>query len=223
MQNERPDLHILGHWDYPAGPDAKKTVKTIYVVANTQAVALWVNGESHGVDSHPVNGYVFAFPDVAFTPGSLKAIGLNGGKPVAQEELTTPGPPAQIKLTPIVGPKGLEADGQDVLLLDVEVTDARGRRIPTDDGRIDFTVAGPAIWRGGYNSGKVDSTNNLHLNTECGINRVAVRSTLTPGVIMVTAARPGLHPARISVASHAVNLTGGLSNLNPPRLPVAPE
>ncbi|MGA2897629.1 MAG: hypothetical protein ABSE27_08545 [Acidobacteriaceae bacterium] len=48
------------------------------------------------------------------------------------------------------------------------------------------------IWRGGYNSGKVDSTNNLYLNTECGINRVSVRSTLSPGMITVSASRPGL-------------------------------
>jgi len=29
--------------------------------------------------------------------------------------------------------------------------------------------------------------NNFYLDTECGINRVAVRSTLTPGTIMLTA------------------------------------
>jgi beta-galactosidase len=42
MQNEKPDIHILGHWSYPA----KKTVKTIYVIANTQSVELFVNGKS---------------------------------------------------------------------------------------------------------------------------------------------------------------------------------
>lgn len=223
MQNERPDLHILGHWDYPSGPDAKKTVKTIYVVANTQAVELSVNGKSRGVNSQPANGYIFAFPDVEFAPGSLKAVGLNGGKPVAQEELATPGAPAQIKLTPIAGPEGLQADGEDVLLLDVEVTDAKGQRIPTDDGRIDFTVSGPAIWRGGYNSGKTDSTNNLYLNTECGINRVAIRSTLTLGAITVTAARAGLKSASITVSSHPVTLKNGLSISIPPRLPVVED
>ena len=35
MQNERPDIHIIGHWSYPATqPDGSKTVKTMYVVAN---------------------------------------------------------------------------------------------------------------------------------------------------------------------------------------------
>jgi hypothetical protein len=40
MQNEQPDLHILGHWTYASGPDAKKTTKTIYVVANVDSVEL---------------------------------------------------------------------------------------------------------------------------------------------------------------------------------------
>jgi beta-galactosidase len=218
MQNERPDIHILGHWSYPTGPDAKKTVKTINVVANMQSVELLVNGKSMGVNSQPVNGYVFAFPNVEFTPGSLKAIGRNEGKAVAQEELTTAGPPAQIKLTSIAGPQGLQADGQDVALIDVEVVDAKGQRCPTDDARVDFKVEGPANWRGGYNSGKIDSTNNLYLNTECGINRVSVRSTLAAGAITVTASRPGLKSAQIKLVAKPVKIVDGLADFVPQHL-----
>jgi beta-galactosidase len=218
MQNEQPDLHILGHWSYPAGPDAKKTVKTIYAIANTESVELFVNGKSAGVNSQPSNGYIFACPDVEFAPGSLKAIGRNGDKQVAQQELTTAGAPAQIKLTAIAGPQGLQADGQDVALFDVEVLDAKGQRVPTDDGRIDFAVTGPANWRGGYNSGKLDTTNNLYLNTECGINRVSVRSTTTAGAITVTASRPGLKSARVKIVSKPVKVVDGLTAAMPQHL-----
>ncbi len=231
IQNERPDIHILGHWSYPAGPEAKKTVKTIYAIANTQTVELLVNGKSAGVNSHaqsvelPAGGraggmstqtasaYIFAFPNVEFAPGSLKAIGRNDGKPVAQMELTTAGPPAQIKLTPITGPQGLQADGQDAALIDVEVVDAKGQRCPIDDDKVDFTIDGPAVWRGGYNSGKVDSTNNLYLNTECGINRVSLRSTFTAGTITVTASRPGLKPAQIKLVSKPVKVVDGVTSV----------
>jgi beta-galactosidase len=245
MQNEQPDLHILGHWTYPleqpatpeeplvagrpavgnrpALPDlpaipaqpAHKTVKTVYVIANTEEVELFLNGKSLGVNKQPENGFVFAFPDIAYVPGTLKAVGRNAAKVVAGQELTTAGQPAAIKLTPIVGPEGLQADGQDAALIDFEVVDAKGQRCPTDDDRVDFTISGPGIWRGGYNSGMVDSTNNLYLRTECGVNRVAVRATLTPGTITATATRPGLKPATIQVASKAVNLTEGLSSLVP--------
>jgi hypothetical protein len=46
-----------------------------------------------------------------------------------------------------------------------------------------------------FNAGGIDTTNSLYLNTEDGINRVAVRSTPTPGAIKVTATRVGLKPA----------------------------
>jgi beta-galactosidase len=218
IQNDGPDLHILGHWSYPTGPDAKKTVKTIYVVSNTESVELFVNGKSAGVSSQPASGYIFAFPNVEFAPGSLKGIGRNGGKTVAQEELTTAGPPAQIKLTPMVGPQGLQADGEDVALIDVEVVDAKGQRCPTDDDRVDFAVSGPGVWRGGYNSGKTDSTNNLYLNTECGINRVSVRSTLSAGTITVTASRPGLQSAQIKIVAKPIEVVDGLTTVVPQHL-----
>ena len=214
MQNEQPDIHILGHWSYPA-----KTVKTVYVVSNTQTVELFVNGKSLGVNSQPDNGYAFAFPNVEFAPGSLKAVGSNAGKPVAHEELTTAGPPAKIKLTPILGPRGLQADGQDVVLIDVEVVDAKGQRCPTDDARVDFTITGPGIWRGGYNSGKVDSTNNLYLNTEDGINRVSVRSTLSGGLISVTASRSGLQSGQIGIVAKPVKMADGIADSVPQHLP----
>ncbi len=91
--------------------------------------------------------------------------------------------------------------------------DAKGERCPTDDARVDFTISGPGIWRGGYNSGKIDTTNNLYLNTECGINRVFVRSTLQAGTIAVTASRPGLKAAHLQIVAMPVNLTDGLSTL----------
>ena len=224
MQNEQPDLHILGHWTYPATqPDGSKTVKTIYVIANTESVELFVNGKSAGVNSKPTSGWIFSWPAIEFAPGALRAVGRDGiqsgAKIVAEQELITTGAPAAIKLTPIVGPNGLQADARDAVLIDVEVVDAKGQRCPTDDARVDFTCTGPAIWRGGYNSGRIDSTNNLYLNTECGINRVAVRSTLIPGTITITAAREGLKPAQVQMVSRAVDLKDGRSSQAAQHLP----
>jgi beta-galactosidase len=210
MQNEQPDLHILGHWSYASGPDAKKTTKTIYVVANVESVELFVNRKSLGVNERPESGYIFAFPNVTFAPGSLKAVGRKAGQIVVNQELITAGPPMQIKLTPTVGPQGIQADGEDVALIDVEVVDAKGQRVPTDDAQIDFACSGPAIWRGGYNSGKVDSTNNLYLNTELGINRISVRSTLTAGTITVTATRSGLKSAQLQIVAKSVKRKVGM-------------
>jgi beta-galactosidase len=193
-------------------------VKTVYVIANTESVELLVNGKSAGVNSKPDSGWIFSFPEIEFAPGSLKAVGKNGATVAAQQELTTAGAPVAIKMTPIMGPNGLQADGEDIVLIDVEAVDAKGMRCPTDDARVDFTCTGPAIWRGGYNSGKTDSTNNLYLNTELGINRVAVRSTLTAGTITVTAKREGLKPAQVQVVSKPIVLKDGIATFMPQHL-----
>lgn len=206
MQNERPDIHIIGHWNYPSN-----TTKVIYVAANQGvSVELFLNDKSKGVIKTPMDGYIYAFPATAFEPGTLKAVAMFGGKVVAQHELQTAGPAKSLKLTAQTGPKGLVADGSDVAFFDVEVVDAQGRRCPTDEARVDFAVDGPMIWRGGYNSGKPDSINHLHLDTECGINRVFIRSTLQPGTITLTAARAGLTPAKIQIESRPVVILNGL-------------
>ena len=95
---------------------------------------------------------------------------------MAQQEIQTAGEPKSIKLTVHTAPQGLQADGSDVAFIDFEVVDAKGRRCPTDEARVDFSVTGPVNWRGGFNAGKLNTTNNLYLDTECGINRVAIRS-----------------------------------------------
>jgi beta-galactosidase len=79
---------------------------------------------------------------------------------------------------------------------------------------VDFKLEGPAIWRGGYNSGKTNSVNNLWLDTECGINRVAIRSTLTAGKIILTATRAGLEPTKVEIESKPAAITSGLISYN---------
>jgi beta-galactosidase len=73
-------------------------------------------------------GFIYAFPKVAFAPGTLKAVATKGGRVVAQQELPTAGAPAAIRLTLTVhGPQGLQADGSDVALVDFR---GRGRAGP---------------------------------------------------------------------------------------------
>ena len=105
----------------------------------------------------------------------------------------------------------MQADGSDVALIDFEVVDAQGRRCPTDEARVDFDTTGPVIWRGGFRSDKLNTTNNRFLDTECGINRVAIRSTLVAGTITVTARREGLKSATITLDSKPVVINDGLT------------
>lgn len=201
MQSATPDIHIIGHWNYPSN-----TAKTIYVAAShCDAVELLVNGKPVGSCRTPTNGYIFPFPQIKFEPGEISALAKTGAKVVAKAIIVTAGGPKQLKLTPHVGPNGLVADGSDVAFFDIEVMDAQGRRCPTDEARVDFNLDGPAVWRGGYNSGRPHSVNNPWLYTECGINRVAIRSTATPGAITLIASRLGLELATVKIQSKVVD------------------
>ena len=96
-------------------------------------------------------------------------------------------------------------------LIEVEAVDAQGERCPTFQQRVDFDWPARRIWRGGYNSGKTNSINNRFLDLECGINRVAVRSTPVPGAITVTARCRDLKPATLALTSGCVMVDHGFS------------
>jgi beta-galactosidase len=232
MQNPKPDIHIIGHWTYPSN-----MVKTVYVAANhCDSVELFANGKPIGTADHPCDfvdtfghrdrnlgntGYIYAFPDVKFMPGVIRAEGKADGRIVAEDSIETAGPPRRLRLTVFTGPDGLRADGSDVAFIDFEAVDAKGERCPTDEARVNFKLTGPAIWRGGYDGGITNSVDQPYLDTECGVNRVFIRSTLTPGVITLTASRPGLEPATIKIASHPVDIKNGLEAEMPQRLSLA--
>ncbi len=212
FDNRNPHVHIIGHWTYPAG-----TKKTIYVTCNRQDVTLSLNGTSLGHGKRSSDGpYIFEFPDVTWEAGELKAVALSEGKEVATDVLRTAGPPVALRMRPIVNSNGgLKADGSDILLIDVEAVDAKGERCPTFQKRVNFETDGPGIWRGGYNSGKTNSINFPYLELECGINRVAVRTTRTAGAIKVRATCDGLKSASVSVKSTPCKADGGWSTTLP--------
>jgi len=204
-----PQAHIIGHWTYPAG-----TKKTVFVVSNAESVELFVNGRSVGKGARS-DEFLFTFKDVVWERGEIKAVAMRGGTAVATQTKRTAGAPVRLTLKAIANDDGLRADGQDVVLIDVEAVDADGNRHPTVQQRVDFEVEGPGIWRGGYNSGKVNSVNHPFLDLEAGINRVAVRAARTAGSIVVRATSAGMPPASITIESRPFVSANGMSTTMP--------
>ncbi len=209
MFRSEPKVHIIGHWSYPAN-----TKKDVLVASNAESVELFVNGTSlgKGVVS---DKYLFTFKDVAFEPGEIKAVASTGGKVVATQSKHTVGAPVALKMTAFTAPGGMRADGSDIALIDVEAVDAKGDRVPTFQQRVDFDTEGPGVWRGGYNSGKIDSINHPYLDLEAGINRVAVRATRTAGTITVRAKSSGLKPAIVTIVTSAFTAKDGATTTAP--------
>ena len=142
-----PATHIIGHWNYAPG-----TRKDVTAVSNGEGVELFVNGRSVGKGTRS-SGFLFDWKQVAWAPGTLRAVTTHADGRKSEHRLETVGAPAALRLTPHVSPRGFVMDGADVALVDVEVVDARGRRVPTANNMVQFTLDGPAEWRGGIAQG----------------------------------------------------------------------
>lgn len=219
---EKPATHIIGHWDYAPG-----TVKEQTVVSNGETVELFLNGRSLGKGRRS-SGFLFSWPRVAWAPGALRAVATHADGSTSEHRLETTGEPAAIRLTPRTSPRGFVMDGADIALVDVEVVDAEGRRVPTAGNAISFTLDGPAEWRGGIAQGdssgrpraevpvaqeSIPGTTSYagtarhednhvlshNLPVEGGINRVLLRAGTAKGVVRLTARAEGLKPAAVTI------------------------
>ncbi len=199
---ERPRAHLIGHWNY-----APEVTKPVHVVSSAEVVELRLNGRSLGRNDKPEYRFLFSFPGVKWEPGVLEAIGYDKtGKELCRDRRETTGPGVALRLKSRVAPDelGFKADGADLALLEFEVVDAQGRRVPTALDMVEFTVEGPAEWRGGIAQGPENHILSKSLPVECGVNRAFLRSTPTPGKIVVRAASGKLKPAELALETVAV-------------------
>lgn len=204
--SERYHAVILGHWNY-----ATNVVKDVTVVSSAEKVELFVNDKSLGRGTQS-NRYLFTFKDIAWQPGTVKAVGYDAdGKAVCQASHTTVGEPAAIKLTPMMSPTGWKADGHDLAMVQVEIMDAEGHRNPIAFNEVEFELKGPAEWRGGIAKGPDNYILSKTLPVELGVNRVLIRSTMEPGTVRLTAHSEGLKFDTIELQTQPIELVGGLS------------
>ncbi len=129
---EKPVLHLFPHWNWK-GREGQFVPVACYT--NCDAVELFLNGKSVGVKGYDVSPLRHAGPlrtilpaagrrgphapsdlhlswDVPYEPGTLRAVGMKGGKVAAEVEISTTGDPAAISLT--ADRDAIRADRRDV-------------------------------------------------------------------------------------------------------------
>lgn len=183
MQSPVPQVHIVGHWNYPPENGInyqyrKKEFngtyweytdefeyrnpknKTVYVFGSydIEKIVLEINGKTVGICDKPINTFVFPFDDINITQsGKVTAYGYDyNGKKVAEHSIITAGEPSRLNLTLHTAPGGLRADGNDIAYIDITVTDENGNICPLCFDKINFSISGNAVFLGGYNSGYFD-------------------------------------------------------------------
>lgn len=207
---EKPHMHIIGHWNYAPG-----IKKDIFVVSTSDKVELKVNGKSQGMGTKS-DGFLFTFKNIEWFPGNISAVGFDEkNKQVCSDRINTAGAPVALRLTEIKRPTVFVADGHDIDLIEVEVVDANGNRCPTALNMVNYALDGPAEWRGGMAMGPGNYVLAKSFPVVGGVNRFMIRSTTTPGTIMVKATAEGLKNATLNLVSKPFATKNGLAKVLP--------
>ena len=118
---------VLKNWNYE-GMEGKPVNLLIFSAA--QEVEVLVNGQSIGrkrVETERPMPRSVRF-EAIYQPGRVEAISYVDGVEISRDALETTGKPADIRLLP--EKKRMNADGQDVIYVGIEIVDSNGRRVP---------------------------------------------------------------------------------------------
>ncbi len=202
----KPVLHLFPHWNWD---QREGEPISVWVHSNLDSVEVFLNGKSQG--SQRVQPLRHLEWKVKYEPGVLEARGTEDGKVVLVEKRETTGEPVSIRLTP--DRKEINADGEDVAVLQVEVLDKEGRTIPTAGNMISFRVTGEGklvgVGNGDPNCQESDKEPKRSLFN--GLAQVIVQASRTPGTITVEAYTenwppPKLPPVRVTITTKRVEL-----------------
>jgi beta-galactosidase len=116
--------------------------ENVEVYSNCEEVELLLNGKSLGAKSKPQDDSPRNWR-VAFEPGTLKAVGKNGGEAVATQELRTAGRAAKLVMS--TKRTKLAPTWDDVAMVDVSVVDENGILVPSANDLVTFKVEGTGV------------------------------------------------------------------------------
>ena len=194
---DEPVLHIFPHWNL-AGHEGEEV--EVWAYSNCDEVELWVNGRNMGRQTMPRNGHLKW--KAVYQPGTLRAVGYKNGKRILTRKIETTGEARNILLTS--DRTSLQADGRDVAVITVSLSDRKNRLVPDacidmelqveGDARILGVGNGDPAWQGAENPGDKDCR-AFRVRTFNGLAQVIVQSGKTAGPVSLTCSASGLKPA----------------------------
>ena len=130
---------VSSHWNREEGQKYK-----VYTYTNGDEVELFVNGKSIGVkkNSDKRKPNVIYWDGVQYEPGTIKAVARKDGMVYAEHQLETAGKAVRLMMETEM--PTWKADGMGLQYVKVYAVDAKGRVVPTYNGKVTFNVEGPA-------------------------------------------------------------------------------
>lgn len=191
-----PALHLFPHWNW-SGKEGQPI--EVWCYSNQQSVELFLNGKSLGSQNIEKNGHLVW--KVNYTPGVIEARASSNGKVTLIEKRETTGAAAKIQLQP--DRKRISADGEDVSVINVTITDAEGRMVPLADNKVTFTLTGEGkiIGVGNGDPSCYEADHATERSAFNGLCMCIVQASKTAGPITIQASSPGLEAANITIES----------------------
>jgi beta-galactosidase len=184
------------HWNWEKHNGHALTVKAY---SSCEEVELWLNNKQIGRQKvNAANKFTVSW-QVPFQAGLLKAIGFSGGKKVSEYVLQTAGQPAKISLE--ADRRLLNADGQDLSYITVELKDQHGVRNPLASLPVSFGISGPGeivAVASSYPKSTESFMQPMRTTWE-GRCLVIIKSTGRQGSIKLSAKSEGLTPAEMII------------------------
>ena len=183
-------LHISPHWNWP---DKIGKQIDVWVNSNADEVELFLNGKSLGQKTMERNSHLQW--NVIYEPGTLEAIAYKKGKKITSKIETT----EQASQVVIATDKtNLRADGKDVTVINISISDEKGREVPTANNMITFTVSDNAkiigVGNGDPSSHEPDKckTNSWQRSAFNGKCQVIIQASKNSGEVKFEAKSDGL-------------------------------
>jgi beta-galactosidase len=169
------------------------------VFSNCDEVELFLNGKSLGTKPRPDDNASPRTWTTAFEKGTLKAVGRNKGKVVAEQQLTTAGKPAKIVLS--VDKPSVENNWNDVVYITATVTDEKGNPCLTADNKIRFSAEGAGVVAAVDNAdvSSAEPFNAAERWAYKGSCIAIIKASAATGTIKITAQADGLQAGTTTV------------------------
>jgi beta-galactosidase len=175
----------------------------VVVYSRCESVRLYLNGKLVGEKPTNRSTEFMATFNVPYQSGELKAVGVLNGKNVAEQILRTASKPAEIRLT--ADRIMINADGQDLSFITIEVVDAQGNVCPnaevelTVEVKNDKKIAGTLQALGNANLQDTGSYADNHHSTWKGRALAVVRSTKEAGEMKVIVSGENMPKSEITI------------------------
>lgn len=185
-------------WNWE-GNEGKTIEVTVY--SSCEQAELFLNGKSLGKKPTDRSTKFMATWQVPYQHGILHATGFIGRKKVAEAELKSAGEPEIIKMT--ADRLQINADGQDLSYITVELTDKNGLRNPNAENPVTFTIDGPGtiIAVGNGNPVSLESYTLPKRLAWHGRCLVVIKSDVKGGKIILKASTEGLPSSSAEIES----------------------